>query len=572
VKSRFALVSFLLALSNLTVSAKALEGPVAPAPLPGVQWTKIQDLNPNATPTNTVIKQKWAVVIGASHFREKRLNADELGMDRAAKDFYDYLIDAHGGRFQPDHVKLMINSAATRQGILSSIGANWLGQLAGKDDLVVIFVATNAFPTTDGSTYLCAYDCALDNVYGTCISMQSLMDSIRQAVKADRIVLVLQSCYSGAAELTAGSKALFNGYNIDVDKIVLGKGNVILSSSSPNQMTWGDTFSRNLVTALKDRDGLIPLQEAFAIAQQKTEAETVALNKGKRQTPVMKSNWTGNDLVLGTPAIEKVSALPAGVMNFMSAEACYLKATNLVAAGNFDGAIEEYKKAVDADATYADALADYGAIMAIKGDFAKAGDLYKRAIAARPSDALFHANYARILSKSGDDAACRDELRTALSLNPKDRTVLTALAAKSVESGDAPNAVRYLQDAIALYPNASQLHERLSYALVKVGDIDHAVNEANEAVKLDPLSASARMNLGSAQMMQGDKNSALDSYRRASSIDPSNADVHYLLSKTLEANGDRSGAQDELNKFLKVCQPNDPRAQSARQHVADLNN
>ena len=145
------------------------------APASGVEWTKIQDLNPNATATNRPIKQKWAVVIGAAKFKESRLNGMDSKMDIAARNFAAYLKDPNAGRFPETHVKTLINADATRQNILANLGKGWLGSLAGPDDLVVVFISTHGFPTTDGGTYLSAYDCALDNVYSTCIYMQLLL-------------------------------------------------------------------------------------------------------------------------------------------------------------------------------------------------------------------------------------------------------------------------------------------------------------------------------------------------------------------------------------------------------------
>ncbi len=545
---------------------------VAPSPVPGVEFTKIQDLNPNAKPTNNPIKQKWAVVIGASKFKEKRLDnsGSEVAMDKSAQQFYDYLVDPHGGRFQSDHVKLLINSNATRQNIVSALTSPWLGTLAGPDDLVVVFIATNGFPTTDGSTYLCAYDCAIDNVYSTCVSMQTLMDTLRKDVKAQRIMLVLQSCYSGAAELTAGAKSLFNGYNIDIDKVALGKGYVILSSSRPDQMTWSDAFSRNLVKALRQQDGLIPLKEAFEIAKKQTEVETSIIGPTKKQTPVMKSDWTGNELVLGTPPIEKVSEIPDNVKNFLSAESYYLNGTNKLTGGDLDGAAKEYQAAISVDPKYADALADFGALKTIKGDWQSASDLYKRAIAVRPDDSLYHANYARVLDKLGQPEASRKELEQSYTLNPKDRIVLSALSSKCLQEGDPVRAVKLLQQAVSLFPTSESLHTRLSYAFSQSGDIANALAQAKEAVSIAPTSASAKLNLGSSLLMSGDKKQAIEAYRQAVAIAPNNADAHFLLSNTLESTGDKRSAIGEMSKFLELCQPNDPRAAKARAHLQEL--
>ncbi|MFN8553256.1 MAG: tetratricopeptide repeat protein [Candidatus Obscuribacterales bacterium] len=573
VKRISALASVIALLLNAQTAYSADK--VAPSPIPGVEFTKIQDLNPNAKPTNNPIKQKWAVVIGASKFKEKRLDnsGSEVAMDKSAQQFYDYLIDPHGGRFQPDHVKLLINSGATRQNIVSALTSPWLGSLAGPDDLVVVYIATNGFPTTDGSTYLCAYDCAIDNVYSTCISMQTLMDTLRKDVKSQRIMLVLQSCYSGAAELTSGAKALtgtFSGYNIDIDKVALGKGYIILSSSRPDQMTWSDAFSRNLIKALRQQDGLIPLKDAFEMAKKQTEVDTSIIGPTKKQTPVMKSDWTGNELVLGTPPIEKVSELPDAVKSFLSAEAYYLKGTNKLTAGDLDGAAQEYEAAIAVDPKYADALGDFGALKSIKGDWQSAANLYKRAIAVRPNDSLFHANYARVLEKLGQTDASRKELEQSYSLNPKDRVVLQALASKCLQEGDPIRAVKLLQEAVTLFPTSESLHSRLSYAYVQNGDIANALTQAKEAVSIAPDSPAAKLNLGSSLLMSGDKKQAIEVYKQAIALAPTNADAHYLLSNTLESAGDKQSAIGELNKFLELCQPNDARIAKARAHLQEL--
>lgn len=560
-----------LVLNNL-LPASAADSVIPAAPLPGVEWTKIQDLNPQARAENRPIKQKWAVVVGAAKFKEKRLSEQSLETDQAAKEFYQYLVDPNGGRFEPSHVKLLINSAATRNGIIAALGEQFLGGVAGPDDLVVVFIATNGFPTTDGSTYLCAYDCALDNVYSTCISMQTLMETLRKNVKTDRIVLFLESRYSGAAELTSGSKGLFSLFNIDLNKIVMGKGYVIASSSQPNEITVNDSFSKNLVKALRQENGLISLQKAFSLAQQATEEDAQHSSPPRRQTPLLKSDWTGNELVLGAPGVEKAIEVPAGIQNYLSAEAHYLRATNLLAAGDTDGAIQEYKEASTIDPNYADALADYGAVLSLKGDDKAAAELYQRALHVRPNDSLYHANYARILSKLGREEESVQELLTAKKLDPKDKVVLSALANKALQAGNPVKAVELLNQAIELYPNSSMLQERLSFALAKSGDADGALKHAQQAVKLEPTSVHAMLNLGSILVMRGDQKQAIAAYREAEQLEPNNADTHFLLSKTLEAAGDKDGAQQELSRFVQLCATNDPRLSLAKEHMTELAN
>ncbi len=559
-----------LAAQNSTTSGAAPEPDLNKAPASGVQWTKIQDLDPHATAGNRPIKQKWAVVIGTAKFREHRLDAPDAKMDAAARNFASYLKDETAGRFPESHVKTLINQEATRQNILNNLGKGWLGSLAGPDDLVVVFISTHGFPTTDGTTYLSAYDCALDNVYSTCISMQSLMKTLKENVNTDRIVMVLEAPYSGAAELTEGAKTAYPKASVDSSKVNLGKGYIILTSSKPDQMTWGSSFSSNLIKALKENDGMAPLTTAFQKARELTEQETSGSSNSKKQTPVMKSDWVGNDIVLGAPTKERIKEIPENVMQFLAAEAHYLKANNLVGEGNFDGAITEYKAAIETDPDYADAIADYGAVLTIKGDWTAAAEQYKRAITLKPNDALFHANYARVLNKLGQEDQSIKELELAYQLNPKDKVILGALANKCVAAGNFDNAINLLEQAIYLFPNSAQMHDRLSYAFARSGNVSQSFAHAKEAVKLDPKLISARLNLGSALLLKGDADSAKKVYQETTAIDPKNLDAHFLLASTMEKLGDAQGAKSELTTFIELAPVQDPRVEKAKAKIAVL--
>ncbi len=538
-----------------------------------VEWTSVQDLNPEARAANRPIKQKWAVIIGLGKFKESRMDT-ETSMDKAANKFYQYAIDPNGGRFQKDHVKLLLNGESTQKNILSSLGKQWLGSLAGPDDLVVVFVSTLGFPTTDGSSYLCAYDCALDNVYGTCISIQSLMSTLKQNVKADRILLVLQACYSGNAELNSGAKSLLTNYNLDVEKVLLGKGYVILSSSKPNQMTWGDSFSNALIDSLKEQNGLIPLKDAFEKARVKTEAETSTSNSpGKKQTPVMKSAWTGKDLILGIPPVETVSNIPANVLNYLSAESHYLKANKLVAAGDLPAAKSEFELAIATDPKYENAYCDYGSLLSLQGEWQAAAGQYEKAISLCPEDSLVHSNYAQALNQLGRPDDALKELQEAYKLNPKDRTVLSALSNIYLQKQDFTQATNLLEQAVSLYPGSATLQNRLSYVMTQAGDFDAAITHAQAAIKLDPSLLSARLNLAASLMLKGDNQSALTIYKEACSSSPDNANIHYCLSKAMERTGDFRGARSELERFIQLSQlsqPEDPRVAREKSHLLEL--
>jgi tetratricopeptide (TPR) repeat protein len=555
----------------LPILSAETEPAMPKGPAAGIQFTEMQDINPNAPAANRPVKQKWAVVIGISKFGEQRLVGDDLLMDKAAYNFYNYLVDPKGGRFAKDHVKLLVNNAATRGNIMNSLGSKWLGELAGPDDLIVVFVATEAFPLIEGGTYLATYDASLSNVYQTCISMQDLMGTLKKDLKTDRIVLVLESKYSGAANLESGAKAIFHGFNIDVDKVLLGKGNIILSSSRPNEETYGNDFSTSLIECLRAQNGLVPLSQAFAKAKEMTEFKTAHFSRGgKKQSPVLKSNWTGNDLVIGTPPAEEVSGIPSSVNAYLSAEAHYMKANQAVVNNQIDAAIAEYKQAISVDPTYADALSDYGTVLGYKGNWQEASEMFKRACAAKPNDSLFAYNYARSLKKLGNKEAYFSQMKVAYRLNPRDKDVLMALSEASRQADDSTGSIRYLQEALNLYPQNAELHNTLSVALYRAGALPQAIEHARQAISLNPKLTAARINLGSTLLSDGDLKGAADAYKEAIQIAPTDPEAHFGLSRTLEKLGDKGGAKSELNRFIESAPATDARLPAAKKRLSEL--
>ncbi len=534
---------------------------------PVANFTRVQDLSPNTKPLNRPIKQKWAIVVGVGKFKDKRMNNDQL-LDKAPKKFYSYLTSERGGRFAPDHVKLLINDDATQQNITTAFSPSWLGTLAGPDDLVVVYIATEGFPTTDGNSWLCTYNTALDNIYGTCVSMQSIMKTLKEQIKSDRVVLILDSPYSGSASLL-GARELTNSYSLDLNRVVLGHGYMLLCSSKPDQAIKGTRFTENLTLALQQKDGLVALREAFEKARDETESD--AQNEGRKQTPVLKSDWSGADLTLGAPPLEKIAGLPESVRNFLGAESHYLKASKLMGAGDLQTALGEYEAAVATDPSYTDALADYGVALALSGKWKEARQQLQQAVTLKPDDALYRANYARVLDTLGQSADCRRELEKAYNLNPKDRVILCALADKTIASGDVNSAIGLLKDALDLYPNMATLHDRLGFALSAAGKLDDAMQHIGTAVKIDPSLVSARLNMGSLLAARGDLQHSIEQYREAIKLSPTNADAHMLLSKALEKTSDPAGARDELVKCIELLPAGDTRRAAAELHLEQIN-
>ena len=143
------------------------------------------------------IREKWALVIGISKFKDKELELRYPAKD--AKDFCDYLIKE--GNFKRDNIRMLLDEQATRRNILTLLADNWLPRVVHKDDLVVVFISSHGSAKDldpAGLTYLLAHDSDLGSLYSTAIPFKLLSD-IKSRIPSDRVMFVLDACNSGAA-------------------------------------------------------------------------------------------------------------------------------------------------------------------------------------------------------------------------------------------------------------------------------------------------------------------------------------------------------------------------------------
>ncbi len=255
-----------------------------------------------ATP-DTPIYDKWALIIGISKFKDPSLNLKFSAKD--ARDFYNFLV--REGNFAPDHVKLLLNEEASRENVLSSLGDKWLPRVANPNDLVVIYISSHGSPSgmdVGGVNYVVAYDTNKESLFSTGIPMQDLVRVIKGRVHSDRIVLILDACHSGAAN--ADEKAVFKQGNVNVDEIVAGTGQLVISSSMPDQVSWeakgepNGVFTKYLIEGLRQKGPQTTLGDAYSFMKDKVQEE-VLRERGVLQTPVLKSKWEGKELALLTP-------------------------------------------------------------------------------------------------------------------------------------------------------------------------------------------------------------------------------------------------------------------------------
>ena len=252
---------------------------------------------------STPVKDKWALIVGISEFKNSSLNLKYAAKD--AEDFKNFLVkECH---FAEDHVKLLQNQNATKNKILDLIGDSWLPRVALPDDLVLIFISSHGSPSemdVCGVNYVVAHDSNPEKLFTTGLPIQQLANTIRDRVHCNRVLVVLDACHSGAA--SEGGKGIQRSANVDAATVAQGTGHMVLCSSSKSESSWesknypNGVFTHTLIESFKRNGDKTTLHDAFEFLKDNVQAQVVA-ERGVMQTPVLEmSKWKGKDILLAS--------------------------------------------------------------------------------------------------------------------------------------------------------------------------------------------------------------------------------------------------------------------------------
>jgi uncharacterized caspase-like protein len=285
------------------------------------------------------VRDKWALVVGIQQFQSPGIpvlrytRADASGVAAVLK-------DPAYGRFAPDHVKLLTDSQATTKGVKAAL--NLIARSASPDDLVVIYVATHGTPRENmvgGVNYLITYDTDpsnIDNLYGSALPMADLDEAVRSRFRANRVVILLDTCHSGGISRTgsagyqrsaplamnagvAGSAIAAalgaqgaRGFKVsapsaaNIQAMEPGLGRVIITSSSENQESYESKalggghgyFTYYLIQDLKQDHGLDPVTKLYAGLKDQV-AQQAQRDGRPAQTPRLYQSPLVPEIVIG---------------------------------------------------------------------------------------------------------------------------------------------------------------------------------------------------------------------------------------------------------------------------------
>jgi tetratricopeptide (TPR) repeat protein len=220
----------------------------------------------------------WALIVGVSQFANPKYNLMYSSKD--AKDLREYLITESG--LKPDHVKMLIDKEATKAAVLNAFGNAWLTKVTKPGDTVILYFSTHGTPThkdVAGENYVVAHDTDAYNLPSTGIPMHFLYRHIRDDLATGKVILFLDTCYSGALTKPTAFSASETAQLF---------GRPVMCSSSSQERSWesrryaNGVFTRQLINSLRKKKDV---NSIFDEVLKNVSSEVSSDEKGNTQTP-----------------------------------------------------------------------------------------------------------------------------------------------------------------------------------------------------------------------------------------------------------------------------------------------
>lgn len=275
------------------------------------------------------VREKWALVVGIGKFRDPAIPvlhftaADATGFSQA-------LQNPNIGRFKPSNVAVLTDLQATTRNIREKL--NWLARMAQPDDLVVIFIAAHGSSRdfdTANVNYIITADTMIspkqgaerdktsdtdkdidhDALFATALPMVEVANTVASRVRAQRVAVFLDTCFSGAAAGSGGTKSVSSGMNFKsvsastLDRMREGAGRVILAASQEDQESLESSalghgyFTYYVLQGLQQSKGMEPMGKLYLYVR-----DQVTARANQKQVPVMSQSDQGVLIVLGVAA------------------------------------------------------------------------------------------------------------------------------------------------------------------------------------------------------------------------------------------------------------------------------
>ena len=257
------------------------------------------------------IANRWAVVIGVGDYDNKSVPKSRFAESDA--DAMYRLLTTRAG-YARENVLLLTDKAPekpTLQNIRLALG-DFLSRKTTRDDMVLIYYAGLGAPEVDASSketdgqakYLIPRNVQPESLRRTAFAMEEMQGLVAR-IPAERVVLLLDTSYSGAAggrtfaPPNARPRSLSDQF---LERLAKSRGRLVITASGANEVALEPAdlghglFTYYLLEGLSGKadrngDGIVTVSELYPYVEDQVDRKSRAA--GGRQRPVMKGEIEG---------------------------------------------------------------------------------------------------------------------------------------------------------------------------------------------------------------------------------------------------------------------------------------
>lgn len=255
---------------------------------------------------------------------------------------------------------------------------------------------------------------------------------------------------------------------------------------------------------------------------------------------------------LGINVDKSVAQIPAKttVARGPSSDEFYVKGLNRFHQADFQGAIENFTSAIQANPKATKALISRGDVRYEMKDYREAIADYTQAIEIDPgnTDALLNRGNANY--NLGDLQAALADYEKTISLDPKNSNAYNNRGRILMNQGNLQKALADFNLSIRLNPRFAGAYNNRGNARRLLGDLHEVISDFNRALAINPQYAEAFYNRGLVRYSQGNTQEALKDYNEAIRLEPNFASVYVSRGNARNDIGDKQGAIEDYTQAI----------------------
>ncbi|MEW6264404.1 MAG: tetratricopeptide repeat protein [Thermodesulfobacteriota bacterium] len=222
-------------------------------------------------------------------------------------------------------------------------------------------------------------------------------------------------------------------------------------------------------------------------------------------------------------------------------------------AGDWEGAIEEYRKGLELNPRDLNLLNSLGVCYGQRKMLQEALTAFDQVLSLDPDNLMAHFNRGYILAMNGRAEEALESFRRAAALDPENFDVLFHRGRTALDLNLVDEALDSFQRSAGVEDRKPIVFRWLGQALLQAGRREEAVDAFKAAARHDPEDASSLSQLGVLFLERGtDLDVALSLIRQSVTLDPSNGLFRERLGRALTKAGDLKEAEAQYRRAIEM--------------------